>query len=242
MIALAVVISLALISIVAASSATTTVSALIYADNYFEFYVNGILIKKDPIDFTPHQAVKFTFTKTVGVSNQYAIKANDFATSSGYEYTNSTTRQAGIGDGGLKMLFSDGTVSGAAWKCMTTSYGPTEASIKAGCSSKNLDACVVTYTAEPDGWTQLSYDDSKWAYASVFTDQVMGWGVPPTYTSKGYCTTLTDGYTGLDKNPNYLATTADECIKPATQSWGKATFMWRPSKDYDNTILCRLKA
>lgn len=231
-------IALAILSLV--SSATTTVSALIYADNYFEFYVNGNLVKKDPLDFTPHNAVKFTFTKTVGVTNQYAVKANDFATSSGYEYTNSTTRQPGIGDGGLKMLFSDGTVSSTSWKCMTTSYGPTDASIKAGCSAQNLTPCQVSTTAEPDNWTQLSFDDSKWATASTFTDQQAGWGVTPTYQN-GNCMTLTDPYTAQPKSPSFQATTADECIQPAVQNWGTAKFMWRPSMDYDNTILCRLK-
>ena len=36
-----------------------TVNAVIYADNYFEFYVDGVKIKTDPLDFTPHNAVNF---------------------------------------------------------------------------------------------------------------------------------------------------------------------------------------
>ena len=41
-----------------------TITAIIYADNRFDFYVDGTLIKSDPIDFTPHNAVKFTFTSS----------------------------------------------------------------------------------------------------------------------------------------------------------------------------------
>jgi hypothetical protein len=47
---------------------------------------------------------------------------------------------------------SDGTVSSKAWKCFTTSFGPTDASITAGCSSKNLDICEISFTTEPTDW------------------------------------------------------------------------------------------
>lgn len=88
----------------------TTVKATVYADNYFEFYVDGVLTQKDPLDFTPHQAVAFSFDKPAA-STTYAIKAQDYATSSGYEYVNNT-QMIQIGDGALRMTFSDGTVSG----------------------------------------------------------------------------------------------------------------------------------
>lgn len=138
-----------------------------------EFYwLHRVLIKSDPIDFTPHQAVTFTFTATSGVSRQYAIKANDYATDSGYEYVNTTSPQ--LGDGSLRILLSDGTVSSTDWKCMTTSYGPTQESIDAGCSSTNLDACELSYTDVPDGWTLSTFDDSDWDYATLYTEQEAG--------------------------------------------------------------------
>ena len=131
-----------------------------------------MLVKSDPIDFTPHQAVKFTFDVTSGVSRQYAIKANDFSTESGFEYTNTTSPQ--LGDGSLLISLSDGTVSSAAWKCMTTSYGPTDESIAAGCSAKNLDPCELSHTDEPDGWTLITYDDSDWDIATTYTETEAG--------------------------------------------------------------------
>lgn len=132
-------------------------------------------------------------------------------------------------------------LAGSMWKCMTTSYGPTATSIKAGCSSKNLAPCQIEYTTEPTDWTSVSYDDSAWEYASTFTESEAGWGRTPSYSTKtSQCSTITDPYSGANANPSYLVSTADQCIDPQTVSWGGALFMWRPSLDYDNTILCRI--
>lgn len=67
----------------------TEITGHIYCDNYFEFYFNGQLIAKDPLTFTPHNAVSVSFTWD-GVSDKvFAIMCQDFATASGYEYTES---------------------------------------------------------------------------------------------------------------------------------------------------------
>ncbi|CAE7244829.1 unnamed protein product, partial [Symbiodinium sp. CCMP2456] len=51
------------------------ITGYIYCDNYFEFYFNGQLIAKDPLDFTPHNAVKvsFQYDETANMSKTYAI-------------------------------------------------------------------------------------------------------------------------------------------------------------------------
>lgn len=223
--------------VVVASCATETITGTIYADNYFEFYVNGVLVKTDPLDFTPHNAVKFSFTHTVGESKTYAVKAKDFATPTGYEYTNTSTPQ--LGDGALRIILSDGTVTNKNWKCFTTNYGPTAASITAGCSATNLTPCALQITAEPTNWTSPSFDHSSWSAASEFTEAQAGWGTAPTY-SNGLCGTLTDGYTRQTKNPSAISTTADECLSPRIQTWGSSVFIWQGDLEKDNTILCRL--
>eukprot|EP00928_Gymnodinium_smaydae_P064692 TRINITY_DN47962_c0_g1_i1.p1 TRINITY_DN47962_c0_g1~~TRINITY_DN47962_c0_g1_i1.p1 ORF type:complete len:319 (+),score=31.40 TRINITY_DN47962_c0_g1_i1:68-1024(+) len=69
--------------------APTQITGHIYCDNYFEFYFNGQLIAKDPLTFTPHNAVSVSFTWD-GVSDKvFAIMCQDFATASGYEYVES---------------------------------------------------------------------------------------------------------------------------------------------------------
>jgi hypothetical protein len=217
-------------------SATETITATIYADNYFEFYVDGTLVKQDPLSFTPHNAVKFTFTVTSGASRTYAIKANDFATSSGYEYVNSSTPQ--LGDGALRMLLSDGTVSNKNWKCFTTSFGPTDASIAAGCSATNLNACALSSTTEPTGWTTSSFNDTAWSNATLYTEAEAGWGMTPSYTN-GMCGPLTSPYTRLNLSPSSVATLADDCLSPKDLSWGSSSFIWQGDLKRDNTILCR---
>lgn len=212
-----------------------TITATIYADNIFEFYANGALVKKDPLDFTPHNAVKFTFTVTKGVANTYAIKASDYATTSGYEYINNNPQ---LGDGALRMIFSDGTVSNNKWKCFTTSFGPTDASNTAGCSATNLAKCAIQLTAEPTDWTSKTFDDSKWTAATIYTEAEAGWGMTPNY-SGGMCGTLTDPLTRGTKSPSSIATTADECLDPRVQSWGTSQFIWQADLKRDNTILCR---
>lgn len=212
------------------------VTAQIYADNYFEFYVNGKLIKKDPLDFTPHNAVKFTFDVTKGEKRVYAIKASDFATESGYEYTQ--TSQPQLGDGALRILMSDGTVTSSAWKCFTTNFGPTDESNAAGCSATNLAACKLKSTPEPDNWKELSFNDASWSSAKEYTEAEAGWGMAPRFEN-GLCGDLTDGLTRQPKNPNKITTLQDECLSPKDLNWGSSKFIWQGDLKRDNSILCR---
>jgi hypothetical protein len=143
------------------------------SDNYFEFYVDGTLVQADPVSVTPHQAVAFSFdVANISAARTYAVMARDFATASGYEFTSSNNPR--LGDGCLRMTFSDGTESGAHWKCYTTNFGPNDESIANGCDSQHLELCNVTLWEEPAGWTNASFDDSNWADATTWTENVRG--------------------------------------------------------------------
>lgn len=220
-------------------SQNKTVTALVYADNYFDFYVDGQLIKSDPLDFRPHNAVRFSFSVVSGVPRTYAIRAKDWTNpdGSGYEYTLTTSPQ--IGSGALRVLLSDGTVSSSLWKCYSTNFAPTDASNAAGCSKTNLKVCNSTVLPEPTGWTLKSFDDSAWKSATVYTEAQAGWGAAPTYQN-GQCGNVVDPLTRIDKSPNYITSTADECVSPRDQSWSSSSFIWGSDIDRDNTILCRL--
>ena len=71
----------------AATADPQTIRGFIYADNWFEFYFNGELIKTDPLTFTPHQACEVEFEWDGESDRVYAFKASDYASVSGYEYT-----------------------------------------------------------------------------------------------------------------------------------------------------------
>jgi hypothetical protein len=214
---------------------TETVNAIIYADNWFEFYVNGVKVKEDPLDYTPYNAVKFTFEVPQTGIRLYAVKASDFTTESGYEYTGTSKPQ--LGEGSLRMVFSDGTISDNKWRCMTTSYGPTNSSITAGCNSNNLSACKLQLTEEPVNWYSKSFDDSKWQAATLFPEQEFPFETP-NY-SKGQCGIIIDPLTRVDITPSTKTTTEEECQNPKKQSWGSSQFIWQPDLKRDNTILCR---
>ena len=218
-----------------------TIDGLIYGDNWFAFYLNGALVKEDPMDFTPHQAIRLTFDVDTSSSHVHAIKVRDWSDAkTGFEYMESS--HPGIGGGGLKVKFSDGTVSSSSWKCYVTSSGPTTESQSKGCSESNYDACEVSTFDEPEGWTDVGFDDSHWMNAVEYTDAYTGWGRTPTYDSQtGHCCCMTDPVTGDDKNPNYLSLVADDCVAPKFEDWGSASFIWSSDLYKDNEVLCRLE-
>merc|ERR1712192_68461 len=130
--------------------------------------------KADPIDFTPHQAVRVSFEYDGTSAKTYAIMCQDYASDSGYEYT--STASPKLGDGSLLAEFSDGTTTSTDWKVYTVTYGPTAASITAGCSATNLDACAVLDNGMPTDWEKSSYDDSAWLAATEWSTAQAGWG------------------------------------------------------------------
>ena len=218
------------------TAADGSVTATIYADNYFELYVNGEQVAVDPLDFTPHQAVQVSFDVPEATTPVYAILASDFATDSGYEYTSTNSPQ--LGDGGLIAVFSDGQVTGANWKCYTVLYGPTEASESAGCSATNLDACEVVESEIPADWANPDFDDSNWEQATEYSAQAVGWGRNPDYRN-GECCTITDPLTREDASPSCLPMEESQCLSPEEQSWGDAEFIWGSDLERVNKILCR---
>lgn len=222
-----------------------TITGYIFCDNQFEFYFNGELIKTDPLDFTPHQAVKVSFEYDGTSAKTYAIMCQDYASASGYEYT--STNSPKLGDGNLLAEFSDGTVTSTAWKVYTVTFGPTDASIDSGCSSSNLDVCATQDNGMPTDWYTKSFDDSSWISATQYTTSETGWGRAPSY-SGGMCQTITSPDTGSNADPSSLATTEDECLNPRTVMCGgdetcsgsEGQPIWGADLERDNKMIFRL--
>jgi hypothetical protein len=219
-----------------------TITGYIYCDNYFEFYFNGELIAKDPIGFTPHQAVKVTFEYDGVAEKTYAIMCQDYASASGYEYT--ATNRPQLGDGSLLAEFSDGTTTSCAWKTYTVTFGPTDASNAAGCSSSDLDACKIEDRGMPTNWTSSSFDDSSWTAAVQYTADEAGWGRTPAYSS-GKCGPVTSPDTG--DAADSIATAGDECLNPKEVLCGgdeactgaDGRMIWGGDLERDNKMLFR---
>ena len=93
------------------------VTGTIYCDNSFTLWVNGEKVVTDPLGFTPHQAVRFSFDWNGTTSLTYAVQCEDYASESGYEYIESSNPK--LGDGALIAEFDDGfgsVTEASSWK------------------------------------------------------------------------------------------------------------------------------
>ena len=132
-----------------------TLKLNVYADNWFILYINGKLRVVDPIEYMPHNVV------SVDILPEYpmtiAIMGRDNADpKTGLEYGDH------IGDAGLILKFSDGTVTNAKWKVKSYFKGPLNGDVK---NPK------VEHTPVPADWFAVDFDDSKWAHATEFTEE-----------------------------------------------------------------------
>jgi len=199
-------------------------SGYVYADNYFELFYNGQLIANDPVSFIPHNAVFFNISEPEEPScRTFAVLAKDFADeTTGLEYNNTC-----VGDGGLRLVLSDGTVSGKGWKKFTFFFGPTNLETclpgvdindgERNCNSENgmnLDnPCTCESFPIPEGWYLPVFDDSAWEAVTLYTDEEVGWGRAPGPDS------------GL--------------LNPRDVDWQDSVFMWASDLDLHNRVLFR---
>jgi len=216
---------------------TMTVTGTIYADNWFKFWFNGELIHTDPYDFTPHNAEYVTFEAPVCGKWSFAIYATDYSDNvTGMEYDGNC-----IGDGGMKAMFSDGTVTSSDWSYKTIQYGPTNPAdcLYGGedwnetyyftppiCKYNNDsdyvgDECTVDYYDYDEDWTLKNFDVcaiNDWYDAVEYTDAFTGWGVIPSNCTQYVCPKEQDWSQYSDDGQN-------------------ATFIWGPDLNFDNRIL-----
>lgn len=201
-----------------------TLTAYVYADNYFEFYFNGNKVATDPVSYVPHNGVAFTFEAPSSGTYTYAFLAKDYSDSQGLE-VNSKDGAICVGDGGIIVRISDGTVTSANWKCKVINYGPTNLETCYSPSTPKclptgdtpLGVCNLTITSEPTNWYGTTFDDSSWTAATEYTETEIGWGKAPTPGDANY----------------------GGCIDPRDLSFGSASFIWGDNLLLDNTILCR---
>lgn len=195
------------------------ITAYIFSDNYFEMYINGILVGVDAIPFTPFNSAVIKFK----VSRPYtiAVKLVDWEERVGLgSEIKSPTILYHAGDGGFIAQFSDGTVTDASWKVQTYYIAPIEnlssvvelsngtrstatSTVTPGCNAN----CYGIHYAIPSNWNSDSYSTSAWPNASLY--------VPTAVTN--------------DVSYTRFATTA----------WPTASFIWSSNLILDNLVLAR---
>jgi hypothetical protein len=181
------------------------VYGFIVADNYFEVYVNGKLVGVDSVPYTPSNGgiVRFRVKRPYTIALYVVDWEEDLGV--GTEKGNPNNKLAPPffyqGDGGVIAWFSDGTATDKSWKAQTYYIGPLKdpnvvvekgnvhdtsqlgtfhpKAPSPGCETK----CYAVHYRLPANWASSSFDDSKWPNAFEFTDEQVGVGAVPGYTT-----------------------------------------------------------
>lgn len=203
-------------------------TAYIFADNYFELYVNGNLVAVDPVPFTPFNAnvVKFTADRPVNL----AIKGVDWEENLGLGSENGRGFPYAPGDAGIVMQVQDAegqtvSVTDDSWRAQTYYVSPISdrSCLIANGQLRDSSACSTEAVTDgtgfsaafwdiPQGWMKPEFDDSDWPVANTFTNETVGVRNKPAYTN----------FTELFDDPS-----AD------------AQFIWSSNLVLDNLVLLR---
>ncbi|MBH0116562.1 hypothetical protein I6E52_06860 [Salinibacterium sp. NG253] len=147
-------------------------TADVWADNWFEMYVNGELVGEDSVPITTERSFnKETFTFTASYPLTIAIEAKDFKeTDSGIEYIGLANQQ--MGDGGLIAQVTDAsgnviTATDGSWESLVIQRAPLDTSCENAADPDT--ACTFEVTDVADDWFATDFDSSSWTSAGVFS-------------------------------------------------------------------------
>lgn len=214
--------------VVTIDAAGELVAAYIFADNYFELYINGVPVGKDAVPFTSFNShlVRFRVQRPFTV----AMKLVDWEENLGLGSESNRGFAFHAGDGGMVAVFKDAAGATIAttdsdWKAQTFYTAPIKT---LGCliEANNIrDSSACDESGSNDGsayyayhwainaqWFAPAYDDSAWPAAAVFTNEMIGVGNKPSYT-------------------NFTATFDDPVAD--------ARFIWSANVVLDNLVLVR---
>ncbi len=177
----------------------TLFTAYIFADNYFEMYINGIPVGKDMVPFTPFNSsiVRFTVTKPYTI----AMKLVDWEENLGLGSENSRGNAFHAGDGGMVAVIKDMDNNTIAttdenWKAQTFYTAPikdlscvTETGLIR--ASKNCDetdsndgtSYFGLHWELPSDWEKVIFDDSNWPNATIYSNKTIGVDNKKSYTN-----------------------------------------------------------
>jgi hypothetical protein len=175
------------------------ITAYIFADNYFEMYINGVAVGKDNVPFTQFNSniVRFKvnrpFTIAMLLVDWEERLGVGCETNGGYTYH--------CGDGGLVAVFKDANntiiaKTGSDWKAQTfytapimdltcpTEIGSLRQSIN--CSTVDSNSGTNYYGLHwlrPANWESPLFNDSTWPNATTYSNSTIGVDNKPAYTN-----------------------------------------------------------
>ena len=169
------------------------VTGYIFSDNYFELYVNGVLVGVDPVPYTSFNScvVKFKAKRPI----TYAVRLVDWEENLGLGTELNGGDPYHIGDGGFIASFSDGTVTNSQWKAQTFNIAPldnpsqvidlangTHDSSAATTHTLTETAYALHYPV-PSDWFSKTFSTTGWPAATTYTEAQVGINNIPAYTN-----------------------------------------------------------
>lgn len=173
------------VPIVEVDSDGDVVTGYLFADNYFELYINGVLIGVDAVPFTPFNSsiVRFRVNKPYTI----AVKAIDWEENLGLGTESGRGKRYQPGDGGFIASFSDGTITGPHWQAQTYYISPiydltcldedkaTRGSSR--CATDGVNEGEEAYAIHwplPNQWNHTVFDASAWPAATEYSEDQIG--------------------------------------------------------------------
>jgi hypothetical protein len=212
-------VNLSSIPIIEIDPQCDTITAYLFCDNYFELYINDVLVGVDDIPFTPFNSSMVRFK----VSRPYTIAARlvDWEEHLGIgSEIQSVTSQYHPGDGGFIAKFSDGTVTDTTWKAQSFYIAPLQntndimelsngihSTVNATLTPTCNANCYGVHYDEPLDWTASSFNDTGWPNAFPYTAAQ------------------------VTNQPAY--------VNFASTAWAGANFIWTQNLILDNVVLVR---
>lgn len=165
-------------------------TAYVFADNYFELYVNGKLIGVDAVPFTPFNAsvLRFRAKRPLTV----AFKLVDWEEGLGLGTERGRGSPLSVGDGGLVAVIKDAAgrtvkTTDASWRAQTFYIAPVvdrdcirldgtirDSSTCAGQLVERAEKTSAAHWPLPDDWAQQGFDDSEWPDATTYSNDTVG--------------------------------------------------------------------
>lgn len=164
------------------------ITGYIYADNYFELYVNGKYVCRDALNFVPFNShvvrVKARYPLTIG------LLGIDWEQSLGVGVELNRGVNS-VGDAGITARFVDAngktTVTSTDWRCLPYYVAPLDdpgcvaadrdsssCAVSAACVGKNPATCQAVLWPVPADWAAPSFNDSTWPLATRYTAAQVG--------------------------------------------------------------------
>ena len=175
------------------------ITAFVFADNYFEMYINGVAVGKDKVPFTQFNSsiVRFKANRPFTI----AMKLVDWEENLGVGSENNNGFAFHPGDGGMVAVFMDPNkkiiaTTNDKWRVQTFYTSPIKdlsCTVESGKYrfSSNCDMADASDGSKfyglhwpiPNGWETPTFADTIWPFASIYSNAEIGVNNKPAYTN-----------------------------------------------------------